>query len=307
MNIVFNCDNNYAPFLATTILSIITNTPSLINFYVLDLDIKEDSKQKISEIVKNSNNNITFISIDKELFLNLPKTIDYISPVTYARLKVAEYLSHIDKVLYLDIDILVNGDLSLLWNIDLDNYYLGGCIDPHIETYNISYKNIIGLSKEDKYINAGVLLMNLEKIRKLDLFEEGIKLFRKINNMKYQDQDIINVIFKNNILYLNSRFNFTLNHRSEITSKFKNNIIDSTPPNTPILPIIIYHYVGHVKPWNKRCTQSMANIYDRYMKNILKMDNIPDEWREKMDVKPFKIIVKNYLKDVKNKYKYRIF
>lgn len=303
INIVFNCDNKYAPFLAATILSVVKNTSVKINFYILELEIEEISKNNITHIIKSYGSQVSFIPINKEDLLGFPQTINYISPITYARLNLAKYLPDLSKVIYLDIDILINGDLLDLWNTPIDNYCLAGCIDPYIDS-NMEYKKGLGLLSNESYINTGVMLINLNKVKEIDTINKSKVIVDTYKNIKYQDQDIINILFKGKIFLLNSRFNFTLNHKNRIINSFKSSDISLDELEKPSLPIVIYHYVGNVKPWHSRCTQSMTNKYQR---NINEICILFREWGCKFDKKPLKIILKNYLNDLKNRYIFKIY
>ncbi|MGX2950933.1 glycosyltransferase family 8 protein, partial [Ursidibacter sp. B-7004-1] len=170
MNILFSCDEKYAKYLCVSLYTIMRyNKNRNIYFYIFDLGISEESKSILSSI--SGKNNINFISIDISDFDSLPTTINYISKATYARLKMANYLpNHIDKIIYLDVDILVQGSLSELWNIELNECYIGACIDSFIEFSQSDYKRKIGLENSEYYFNAGVLLVNLVKWRKNDVF-----------------------------------------------------------------------------------------------------------------------------------------
>lgn len=179
MNIVFNCDNNYAPYLAVAISSLIQTQKQKLNFYILDIGISAESKKKLLELVHGSRNEITFIEINPNDFCNFPKTIEYISVATYCRLKIADYLSILDKVLYLDIDIFVNQDLTELWNTNLENNAIAACYDPFIETHKPEYKATIGLEHSHYYINAGVLLINIEKWKSIDVIKRAIEYLSK--------------------------------------------------------------------------------------------------------------------------------
>ncbi|STO55545.1 RfaJ protein [Canicola haemoglobinophilus] len=196
MNIVLSCDENYSPYLAVNLLSILKNTKSTINFYILDLGIAFESKSKILEIVNKNNSNIEFIGVDKKDFLKFPSTISHISIATYARLKIDHYLPALDKVIYLDVDTLVINDLTPLWNVDLDGCVVGACIDSYVEFGLQGYKYNIGLTDKDVYFNAGVLLIDLLKFKSLDVYNRAISFLQKYPNIEFQDQDILNFILK---------------------------------------------------------------------------------------------------------------
>ena len=134
MNIAFSSDNNYAPYLSISILSILKKNKDIeIHFYILDFGIKENNKKIIEDIIKIYNKKIKFIPISEKDFSNFPITIYYISSATYARLNIAEYIPNIDKLIYIDVDTLTNGSLKELWNTDINQHALAACKDFFIE------------------------------------------------------------------------------------------------------------------------------------------------------------------------------
>lgn len=136
-----------------------------------------------------------------------------------------------DKVLYLDADTLVNGDISDLYNIDMGDCIIAGVEDTGITK---SQLNAIGISNDAVYVNAGVLLMNLKKIRSEGLPHTWLHL---INKRWYSchDQDVINM---------------TCQPRIKTVSNIYNASLSTGQPENPV----IIHYAGppHQKPWNTK-------------------------------------------------------
>ncbi|AKD38674.1 RfaJ protein [Pasteurella multocida subsp. multocida OH4807] len=305
MNIVFNADNNYAPYLAIAILSIIKTNTAPINFYVLDLGINEISKNKIKEIVHSSRNNVEFIIIKENELKGPPQTIDYIPPITYARLKIADYLpENIEKIIYLDTDILVNESLQSLWETKLQDNWIAACFDPFIEYNKKDYKSKIGLSSNQHYVNAGVLLINLSKWRSSNIWRKSINFFKDFPAAEYQDQDIINFLFKGKILYIDNRYNFSINHKNRIKRKIKNHNITLHPLEKTTMPVAIFHYVGPTKPWHSTCTMSKVNKFQQLFSEI---ENPPIEWIKKIQLQNTKQHILSIVRDLKDKYFYKIY
>lgn len=251
MNIAFTIDNKYIIQLMTTIVSILENNNLPINFFILHSNISNINKQKLSELeFKYPNGTINFINIDENKFNTLPITIDYIGTISYYRYIIADIINE-EKALYLDSDIIVKGDISRFYNTNISEYYAAGVEDLYIK--NTDHKNKIGFSEQDLYINGGVLLLNLKKLKQenisAQLFENTVKYK---DSIKYQDQDIINITFKNKILELDSIYNFA----SENVKKQKNKIKNAK----------IIHYTGSKKPWDKDCKNKLKNEWKKYNK-----------------------------------------
>lgn len=250
MNIIFAVNDSYVGPLSAALVSILENNSTALNFYILSNDFSEDSKQKLLRIAEHYPHcRISYLQVDPTLFQNLQLNIDYISLETYYRYIIADLLYKEDKALYLDADLVVNGSLEELWDTKLEDSYCAGAKDLYIEEVN--YKPQIGFQKDDLYINAGVLLLNLKQIRKdktvAKLFENTVALADKI---AYQDQDIINITFKGRIKELPGIYNFaSANVKKEKSLRKK---------------AVIIHYTGQGKPWNRKCGHQMRNLWLKY-------------------------------------------
>ena len=259
MNIVFCINKSYIDILSVVLLSILENNrQDFIHFYILTTDFSEEDKKNY-DFLHNSYENfdISFIVPDKERFKDLQLNIDYISIETYYRYLIAEILPHEDKALYLDADIIVNGSLSELYHIDLKDNYIAGVKDAYIaHTKYLPCE----LTAYDLYINAGVLLCNLNKMRedKLadKLLENTIKYFDKI---KYQDQDIINITCRGKIKEVDCIYNFTSQNVKEDKNKIKK--------------AVIIHYTGKLKAWDKSSWNRLKYVWWNYKKIELQLQH----------------------------------
>lgn len=305
MNIVFAADNNYAAYLCIAAKSVeIANFKHKIHFYVLDTGISKDNKEIISA---NLCNEIRFISVNPNEFSDFPLTMSHISITTYARLKIGDYITDCDKILYLDIDLLVKDDLKSLWNTNLDNNWVGACIDLLVNENRAYYKQKIGLTKHEYYFNAGVLLINLEKWRQANIFQMACYWTRQYKDvMEYQDQDILNGLFKGHVLYLNSRFNFMPFHGHFLKNKIHSHHLDlEYLRNIYItMPIVICHYCGANKAWHSHCTHLNASLC---MKLLNTLSYVPPEWKNKFQPIGLMQKFKRFRQDLRNKLKYHIY
>ncbi|MGC4429862.1 glycosyltransferase [Streptococcus suis] len=213
MHIAFSATDSYADYLGTTIYSIIQHHPNQeLHFYVLTKWMSDHSRFKLNRLTSQLVT-ISFIEIDSTSFDHLPLK-EGISLETYFRILLPSQLAELDRVLYLDCDILVNGSLKEIWESDLSHHYLAGVNELDMLHSNAEYRQKIGFTPQDIYVNAGVLLFNLELMRQ-DKIEEF--LFAKAQEIKnyieYQDQDIINIGLKGQILNLEAKYNMTAYQR----------------------------------------------------------------------------------------------
>lgn len=236
LNLAFCINDNHANYLFFTI-SMIKKYNRNINVYVLTTDLSDVSKKKLKTL-ETENVNINFIDINKDKFTNLPLTLQGITVETYYRYLLPEVLPNLDKVIYLDSDLLINGDLREIWDIDLEDYYLAGVNEIDLVNRFPEYKIKLGFNLEDLFINAGVLVFNLHKMRQDNisehLFSETIRLK---DTIMFQDQDVINIALKGKILELPLVYNYTVEAMEKEL--------------LPIDEIKIIHYNSPgAKPWN---------------------------------------------------------
>ena len=235
--IFLSSDNNYAPFVATTMASILSNTNSFIEFYILDGGITTENVEKIQSLKSNfSNFSIEFIKIDYEKYLKNFKEIGHWNKSVYARFLIPDLKTQINKAIYLDVDIIVTGDITNLYNEALEDYALGAVWEQWAEDgINKQHKIRMRLSDKHKYFNTGVLLINSNKWREEYIQKHLSDISNKFNDrIKMVDQDILNKYFDNNYKVLPKKYNY-------LTPYFymENNN-----------DYIIRHLVGYVRPWH---------------------------------------------------------
>ncbi|MDR2080437.1 MAG: glycosyltransferase [Campylobacteraceae bacterium] len=240
IEICFAINDQYVKHVITTAYSILHSNPNnIFRFHIVCDDLSCESRSSFSHLSFRFKGRCFFeyYTVDKSLFSNIKLTIDYISIHTYYRLTLADIFPKLDKVLYLDADILVQGDLLELWETKLEDNYAAGVSDLYIDI--IGYKKEIGFGENDLYINGGVILFNLSAIRQDNMQEKLLLAAHELSDkVKFQDQDIINIVFKNRIKAVPDKFNFAV----ENMVKHKD-AIDKAH---------ILHYNGAKKPWHKK-------------------------------------------------------
>ena len=292
-------DNNYAPYLATCIVSLCENTNSFLDLYILDGGINDENK-KIIESLKDKfkNFSIEFLNIDtKEHFKNfsLPKNLTL---STYSRLLIPKLKPELKKVIYIDSDTIVLNDIKDLYSEDLENYTIGAIWNASRKTYNTDTKIPLELSDDYKYFNAGVLLIDVQKWIKQNVTQHLFEIQKKYENkIPHADETLLNKYFDNNYKILDLKYNF-LDwdfHRSKIPEK-----------------IYIRHFVAEdLKPWKispeKNCPfYKHHNEYWQYAKNsgffeTMKNNVLKDEKQMEIlrQLKIKELIVKSWEKNEK--------
>lgn len=190
IDIVTAADDGYIQNTAAMMASVLLNcdATSQFRFHILDGRISQEKKERLAELKKLRPFDLFFYDMTKFDWSVFPNNRDYITLATFYRLAIVEVLpNNLDKVLYLDGDMIVEQDLKELWDTDLQNNVVVAVEDEE------SYANSKRLGLSGNYFNAGVLLLDLGKLRKENLFKASIEYLKKnYYRIIYQDQDILN-------------------------------------------------------------------------------------------------------------------
>ncbi|HFI0161282.1 TPA: glycosyltransferase [Streptococcus suis] len=209
INIAFSINDNHCLYVFFTI-SMIKKYTNNLDIFVLHTDLSDKSKDRLKTLETESVN-IHFVTIDRDLFSNLPLTLDGITIETYYRYLLPEILVDCDKVIYLDSDLLIRCDVTELWDIDLSQHYLAGVNEIDIINRFPDHKLKLGFDLDELFINAGVLVCNLQKMRQDKITHH---LFTETERLKdimlFQDQDVINIALKGKIAELPLAYNYTV-------------------------------------------------------------------------------------------------
>ncbi len=249
-------DENFAPYCATTMASVLRNAgkDTELSFYILTEGLSQTVKDKFNELRAIKECSIDYILINKDDFRGLPKC-HHIPVESYYRFKLFSSLPDLDKVLYLDSDMVVLGDVGEIFNINIDNYYAGMVIDAvkNLGTIISDAKIKLQMPIESEYFNAGVMLVNLAKCREYNI---GQQLFEwaknNISKLTWADQDVINVVMNGYIKELPEKYNVQLSYR---TTNVRLSELDE---------IKVIHYCGSYKPWNMRGMFLSEHFWDNY-------------------------------------------
>jgi lipopolysaccharide biosynthesis glycosyltransferase len=221
-------------------------------FYAFTVLVPQDSgidQIDINERLNRFDNySLRFIEMGNE-FADIPMHISHITTPTFFRLCIPGLLEDYDKCIYLDGDTIICEDLQSLYSIELSDNYLAG-VPAFGYNKNLStHKNRLGIADDQafQYINAGVLLMNLNKLREDKKEEQFLQLIEK--NYSSQDQDILNVACYGEIKLLPYRYNVMTKYAKWKLEDFPSDANPDEIISGRKYPAII-HYADRVKPWN---------------------------------------------------------
>ena len=203
MNLVFICDNNYALPTRTAINSVIRNkkTETELKIYIVAVDLTTENIKKFKTLATH---NVSIEVIEKtNSFAHVGLDHIYVSKAALFKFSLPELLPD-DKVLYLDGDIIVQEDLSVLYNTNISKYYAAAIRDYFAE--NEKQDNI--RIKHQFYFNSGCMLLNLLKMRQENITDKLITYKNGAKDNFYMDQDAFNIIFNENVKYISPEYNF---------------------------------------------------------------------------------------------------
>jgi lipopolysaccharide biosynthesis glycosyltransferase len=243
IHIAFTINDAYVKYFAVCLTSILESAgDEALYIHIIGDDITERSKERILELKSIKNCSIEFIEVDPNMIDGVKApTYNYVSTNTAYRLKIGSIMQDLDRIIFLDADLLVTKSLLALWNTDISNYYLA-CVDdqaPLNNEFNDWMQNL-KLPTGYRYVNTGVCLCNLKKWR-----EDNIEkhLFDAATNfydvLKFPEQDILNIVCAGKTLKLLHIWNAMPLQKYIATEEKEEAFSD---------PHII-HYACYNKPW----------------------------------------------------------
>lgn len=247
---------------------------------------KESLKKLLQDVVSKELFTFHFYEIDEKLLASCPiRKGDYVNISTYYRILPPT----VERVLYLDGDMLVVDSMSELWGIDLENY--GAAVVPCIHYGNEQEFKRLQLNVKEGYFNAGFMLINLNYWRNHDTQNKTLAFIQDYpDRCKKHDQDALNYILSGKLLYLSIRYNFQRIFYERDFSFSQKLVPDVT---TAIDKICIIHYCDLEKPWHKECFHPLKEIWSSVAQMTPNLDyKIQHKY---VGMKKLKFIVKTIL------------
>lgn len=254
-HIILICDDAYVLPTLVCAKSIINSWQSDVHilFHICTFGIS-DSNIELLEQLKSEKSEVDIHIFNRNEYENKLRHITqktHVSPAALIKFELPNYFLNYDKVLYIDSDIIAKGDLSELFNLDIEKYYMAASFDYWVHVINLAY-HPIKIKNESFYFNSGVMLLNLNKMRDESVTDELWDY--KLNNAKTKlmDQECFNAICGNNTLPLSIKWNFNPEFYGEKHLKEINRVYGETYSSLSELffDVRMIHYVGKKdKPW----------------------------------------------------------
>lgn len=249
INILCATDKNFVPYCGIMLTSLFENNKDehIVVYLLVDDTVKEPEKSKYLLLAEQYKQSIQIIQVDASTFEKYPVYNKQWTNSIYYRLLAAELLpDSVDKIIYLDADIIVTRSIREMWEIDIKKYALGVVQDiwaPNQQVYDR-----LGLENDKNYFNSGSMLLNLKYWREHDLSIKYMTYIKdNFEKLWFNDQDTLNGVLFDQKLMLPVTYNFQVlflkkSLFDEMADEQKKDILATTNP-------LIMHYSASTKPW----------------------------------------------------------
>lgn len=266
MNILLSTDNNYVMPTGVLMHSIGENTKGIIDFYIMiDSQFTSNNKIILTDIAAIYKSKVTYFTITDDMTNMLPFAKEgmpsHVSVATYYRLFITHFLPvSVEKILYLDGDMIVRGSLISLWNTNMEGVPVIVAHDMdekiHLQTGRLTYDEQYG------YFNAGMMLINVQYWREhncLNLFMDFIR--ENGSRIVFHDQDVLNCVFAKTKRWTSVTYNFQNGFIHKQGIRHCPNDIDV---KKCIHNPVIIHYTTSEKPWFEECMHPFKQEWLKY-------------------------------------------
>lgn len=249
--LIINEKNSYGRHLGATLLSVLKNSKVDWNINIIYENLSFETKYRLDEIVKYYNSKINYIEMDKEILKKFKVGAGtHLSSIVFARLFIPEFFKKEERAIYLDCDIIVLKPLEELYNMDLNEKSIGVILDGQKDQK--SSLSRLNLSLNRTYFNAGVMVMDLKRLRENSKFLKTIDYCLNPDcELQLNEQDALNIIFENDYMINDIVWNYTHGNSEENSYSEKD--------------IGIVHFTGDIKPWDCRSYSPYKYLYWRYL------------------------------------------
>lgn len=247
-------DENYAFNFTVIAQSVLEHhAKEEVVFHLFHSHLTNPTTEKIKQYVAEKRITVLWHMLDDAIFASLPQ-IGYFTIAMYYRLLIPELLqTNISKVLYLDMDVIVQGKLDEFWNIDLSGK--GAAVIEDGAPIHL------GEHGPARYFNSGVLLMNLDYWREHSVKEKAIDfMVRHREILRFPDQDALNVVLEKAVTFMPEKWNYHLNLDKRFLKRALRGQVSKDEA-----PVII-HFNQKVKPWMYHCKHPYSGRYWKLLK-----------------------------------------
>ncbi|EUD07076.1 lipopolysaccharide 3-alpha-galactosyltransferase [Providencia alcalifaciens] len=271
LNISYGIDRNFLYGCGISIASLLKNNLGTSFYFHVFTDYFDAEQEKLfRELAEQYSTSIKIYLVDCEQLKSLPSTKNW-SYATYFRFIIADYFSgQLDRMIYMDADIMCQGSLSDLLNIKFEENQIAAAVPERGPEWWEKRADALGIpSIKNGYFNAGFLVLNLVHWTRDDISTKAMDLLSDDEvkaKLSYLDQDILNILLTEKVVYLDQKYNTQYSINYELQNGEKDNPITNQT--------ILIHYIGPTKPWHEWANYPVAKAFLE-AKNASPWKNIP--------------------------------
>ncbi len=262
VDIVLCTDDNYVMPTAVLMTSIGHANKALdIHYHIVTAGLSQASQDKLARNKGSERSSISYYTIDESFLKNCPvRPGEHVSIATYFRLMLPAILPQsITKVLYIDGDIICVDSIEELWNMPLDG--ISAMAAPDMRCNDIRNLNRLSLDRNDEYLNAGVMLINLDWWRQNDVQNKAIRFISENQDVcLFHDQDALNVVLHGYMQQFPIRYNLQEHFLEPFENQFISQAHYEDLQSALENPCLI-HYTGFRKPWHRECVNPLKSAW----------------------------------------------
>ena len=291
IHIACNIDDNYTQHCGVMINSLYENNKEeRITVHVIVDKLSDNSKLSLTKITQKYNQSIYFHEVKGFALLQLPNLKDYnLSAAAYLRLFIPEILTELNKIIYLDCDLIIRKKITALWNTAISLYAIAGVEDAPYFPDKFERLNI---PSQFGYFNSGVLLMNLKKLREEKFTSKAIEYIRdNFNKIVHHDQDVLNALLFDKKIFIpltQNMMDVFSQEKPFIQQKYLSELNNCKNDS------VIAHFAGKLKPWMCWIKSPFYKEYYKYLK-LTEWKKFSPSLKTQMQARPFPRNILNIL------------
>lgn len=273
-HIVYASDDGFAEILGVSLVSLYENNKQFENIfvYILDSGIRPENIHKLNSIAEQFHRPaLQYIkAIDITEKLSIQVNLDRGSTSQYARLFIADLLDvSLNRILYLDCDIIINQSIEELWTTDLN----GNIIAALKDAFSADYRKIFDLEPDDVMFNSGVMLIDLEKWRSEQIEKKLLDFIRSRNgHIQQGDQGALNAVLSRQTYCIAPKFNaitifFDFSYEEMLVYREPVDFYSKAEVDEAVRNPVLIHFTTSFlskRPWYDGCQHKFLSSWTKY-------------------------------------------
>lgn len=281
MNIAYSCNDSYVPQTGISMISLFENNKNVVDIcvYLISKDISSSNVAQLRTICDNYERKLIVVEFDDLAYdLKISSTGRHIATI-YAKVFFSR-IQGLDKIIYFDSDTLIVGGLQELWNMPLEECYMGV-----VETFPSRFTSELGLPIDAPFFNDGMAICNVDYCRKKDLIGQVLKVVDEFKgNPPTLSEGALNKVCFGKVRYISPKYNlmagvlYMCTHNIEYTARFFHSYSKEELEDACVHPIMIHYLTAfYNRPWFTPCAHPYKSEYFKY-KAMSPWQDVPTEY-----------------------------